>query len=262
MMEIVNFEKEVLQRSHDIPVVVDFWAPWCGPCQVLGPVIEKLANEAAEKWELIKVNTEENQETAANNNIRGIPAVKMFHKGKMIAEFTGALPKQQIENWLQEYLPDELKEELASIKSQLFNVGHKEAVMQLHSFVNANPTNEEAQVWLRASTIGNQLNIQQGELKRNPKFIELYESISDLTDLLGCQEEAPSNLSEKLDQARQSIRNFDYEVAVQSLIEATLLNKNFSNELPRRASVALFKLMGSDHPITKKYRRQFDMSLY
>ena len=106
-MAAIEFESAVLQRSREIPVVVDFWAPWCGPCRILGPVIEKLAAEAGNRWELVKLNTEEQPDIAREYGVRGIPNVKMFHGGEPIAEFVGALPEDEIRRWLDAYLPGE-----------------------------------------------------------------------------------------------------------------------------------------------------------
>ena len=128
----MNFSADVLEKSFKTPIVVDFWAEWCGPCRVLGPVIEELANEANGKWQLVKLNTEQEPELSAEYKIKGIPAVKMIYKGDVVAEFTGALPKWQIQQWLAENLPDERINEWEFILNQ-------GTITDLKKFVKANP---------------------------------------------------------------------------------------------------------------------------
>jgi putative thioredoxin len=96
-----NFEKEVLKKSEKMPVVVDFWASWCGPCQMLGPVIEKLAKEYKGKIDIVKCSVEENQETAEEYGIMSIPSVKMFKDGEIVDEFLGFMPESKIRDWLE-----------------------------------------------------------------------------------------------------------------------------------------------------------------
>ncbi|MEO0338758.1 MAG: thioredoxin, partial [Bacteroidota bacterium] len=115
----MDFQKTVIDKSFDQPVVVDFWASWCGPCQVLGPIIEEIAEEQKDKWNLVKVDTEQNQELAQEYEVMSIPNVKLFHKGEVIAEFMGALPRTSILNWLEEYLPSASKENLEDILERL-----------------------------------------------------------------------------------------------------------------------------------------------
>ncbi len=261
-MANINFEEEVLMRSQEVPVVVDFWAPWCGPCQVLGPVIEQLAEEANGKWELVKVNTDDNQEISAKYGIRGIPAVKMFYMGEVKAEFTGALPKFQIEKWLDEQLPNEQKDRLKTLEMQLFTEKHQEAVAALEDFARANPDMEEAQLWLAAATVGQHPERAIMSLHQTHTLYDLGESVKSLAELMDCKEEAASGMNEKLEAARHALKSHQYEEAIQSLIQATMLDKSFCNELPRRSCIALFKFFGQEHPLTKKYRRQFDMALY
>lgn len=100
-----TFEDEVIAKSHEVPVVVDFWAPWCGPCRALGPVLERLTEDASGAFRLAKVNTDESNAWSTKLGVRGIPAVKAFRGGELVAEFTGALPEAQVRTWLDDLVP-------------------------------------------------------------------------------------------------------------------------------------------------------------
>ncbi|MBS3072766.1 thioredoxin [Candidatus Pacearchaeota archaeon] len=99
-----DFDKNVIERSKKVPVVVDFWAAWCGPCRYLGPILEKLADEYKGKFILAKLNVEENGEKSNEYEIMSIPAVKMFKNGKVADEFIGAIPEERIKAWLDKNL--------------------------------------------------------------------------------------------------------------------------------------------------------------
>ena len=100
-----DFMTEVVERSRELPVVVDFWAEWCGPCRQLGPALEAAVEKRAGKVELAKVDVDSNQSLSASFGVQGIPAVKAFRDGQVVAEFTGAIPPAQIERWLDTLVP-------------------------------------------------------------------------------------------------------------------------------------------------------------
>ena len=105
--ELIDFQSDVIEASKTTPVLVDFWAEWCGPCVQLSPTLEKLAEEAGDSWTLLKVNTESQPELAAEYGIRSIPNVKLFVNGEMSGEFIGALPEEEIKRWLESNIPDQ-----------------------------------------------------------------------------------------------------------------------------------------------------------
>ncbi|MFP4352346.1 MAG: thioredoxin [Puniceicoccaceae bacterium] len=94
-------DKDVVHASEKVPVLVDFWAPWCAPCQMLGPVLEKLERKAGGSWKLVKINVDEEPQLARRFGVRGIPAMKLFKSGEVVAELSGYRPEEILESWVQ-----------------------------------------------------------------------------------------------------------------------------------------------------------------
>lgn len=257
----MDFNSAVLERSFERPVVVDFWAPWCGPCRVLGPTIEKLAEEQADKWDLVKVNTEEDTAVAQQYKIMSIPNVKLFHKGEVIAEFTGAQPRNVIEKWLAEHIPDDRK---ADLQSLIENAHTPEGLAQLETFVAGNPDIQEAVIGLARHLVF-QDTPKAVELVAHVKAAdEMTEVAQDIRTVLELQqfEDQGNPASSALVAAQAALGHGNHAQTIQQLIEATTFDKTLANDLPRRAAIAFFRLLGSAHPLTKEYRWRFDMALY
>ena len=113
-----SFEREVLERSHQLPVVVDFWAAWCGPCRMLGPLLEREAESRPDEFALVKVDVDANPELALRYQIQGIPAVKAFRDGEVVREFVGALPPPAVSQFLDELTGPTASERLAAELSE------------------------------------------------------------------------------------------------------------------------------------------------
>ena len=258
----MNFQAEVIEKSYQKPVVVDFWAEWCGPCKMLGPIIESLAEEQADKWDLVKVNTEEEYELAERYGIRSIPNVKMFYQGEVVAEFAGALPRASILRWLEEYLPDSRLGGLAAILQRLTDGGPAD---ELEAFVAQNPDVAEArlalaQVKLAADPPAALRLIE--DIRLGHKLEETAEALRTIAELLQLPAAAEPPAARLLAQARAAWQQQEDEAAIQAIIEAVTADKYYQNELPRRLAIALFHLWGPAHPLTKEYRWRFDMALY
>ncbi len=132
-----TFARDVIDRSHEVPVVVDFWAVWCAPCRQLTPVLEQAVDALEGQVELVTINVDENPRTALEYRVQGIPAVKAFRDGRMVDQFTGVLPPQAVEAFLRTLLPSEadrlveLGDEESLRKAIALEPGHPAALAAL-----------------------------------------------------------------------------------------------------------------------------------
>jgi putative thioredoxin len=263
-MEPYNFETEVLAKSNEIPVLVDFWSPSCGPCRVLGPVLDKLASQADGKWELIKINTMDHQQVAMDLDIQSIPHVKLFSKGKLVSEFVGSLPEPTLAKWLEEFIPTPAKEALNEIRDRL-SAGDEHALTDLRAFVSTHPDMGMARLILASETVMDtplEALALVEPIKPGNLLFDASENVRVLAEVLTFETDATEGAPIKIAAAREALEVRDFDQALSLTIEGIELDKTFQKELPRRATVSMLRLLGPQHPLTMKYRRKFEMALF
>jgi putative thioredoxin len=269
VVDIGDFRREVLERSHTIPVMVDFWAEWCGPCKILGPVLERLAGAAAGRWVLAKVDTERHPEVAQQYGVRSIPNVKLFVDGKVTHEFTGALPEQTVLQWLEKALPNEHRKDVERGR-QLIGEGRiAEAQDLLGRVLKADPANEDARVGLAGTYIQNDsqkaLDLIRNIEEHSPHYhvVEAIRIFASVADKVEHPDRLPdAAVKDRYLGALRALGNHDYASALKGFIDVLREDRYYDDDGSRRACVAIFNILGDDHETTRAYRRSFSSALY
>jgi len=272
-----NFEAEVLARSIEVPVLVDFWAEWCGPCKVLGPVLEKLAGEYAGEFILAKVNVDENQQLAGAFGIQGIPAVKLFRDGDLASEFTGALPEPMLREFLSKFLPTATdKEALAAAELEAAgNTGEAKSAYQ--AILAADPNHAKALLGLGrlAMTAGDndaarnyldQVSIVDDERKDADRLLARLdlqaggaENESVLREKIAAD---PNNLEARFELAQTLAGVERYDEALGEFLQVVKADRKFKDDGARKAMVQIFEVLGGEDPLTDKYRSELAAVLF
>lgn len=262
-----SFETDVLAASHDVPILVDFWAEWCGPCRYLGPVLEAMEAKAGGKWRLVKINVDEHQAVAQEYRIQGIPACKLFHKGEVIGEFTGALQEPQINAFFDEHLPSEEKALVASARERIAAGDAGGARQILEDVLAGDPANVEAATTL-ATIVFAENPARAAELVKDvppgdPSFeaAEAIRTLSEVAAKTEASEDHPGWPGYAAGNA--ALAEGDYDGALSAWIGVLSAgHRDVDDDGPRKACIALFKFLGEDHPTTQAHRRAFSSALF
>ena len=267
--ETNDFERDVIERSQTIPVLVDFWAEWCGPCKVLGPVLEKLAGEQSDRWAFAKLDTEAHPQVAARYGVRSIPNVKLFVDGEVVDEFVGALPEPRVVDWLSKSIPSRYRAQLADARRILSKNGAGPALDILRPITAAEPDNDEALVLTARAFLdsdpGRAAKTVEPVQLGSPHFDEA-EAIRTLSSMSAGVDDPrllpESPVKERYLQAIRSARTGDYETTLEGFIDVVRKDRKYDDDGARRGCVAIFNLLGNDHELTKRFRSALSSALF
>ena len=264
-----NFDRDVVERSWTIPVLVDFWAEWCGPCKVLGPVLEKLAGEHSDQWAFVKLDTEAHPHIAARYGVRSIPSVKLFVDGRVSDEFVGALPEARVVEWLKKALPSRFRSQLAEARRVLSDNGAGAAMEILGPIAAIEPDNHEALVLVARALLRSdpdQAAITVGPVQLGSPNFDEAEAIRTLSSVITSIEEAgdlpESPVKESYLGAVRSLRTGDYGTALEEFIEVVRRDRKYDDDGSRKACIAIFSLLGNDHELTRRFRPVLSSALF
>ena len=265
-----DFQYQVLAFSNQTPVVVDFWAEWCAPCKLLGPTLEKLAKEGAGSFRLAKVDVDENPSLAMQFEVRGIPAVKAFRNGQVIAEFSGARSEPDVRNFLLALAPNPGSLALDKGSSLLAGSEWDRASQVFSEVLKTNPDNAQALLGLAKSQLAQGNALQALPVLREFPASKEYSTAEQLIPLAQAMADADTesahdesdDLHNAYQHALRLVSLGNIPSAIDGMLDILRQDKGYRNGLARKLTVGMMHLLGEENSQTKRYRSELSSLLF
>ncbi len=273
-----NYQQSVIEQSFTTPVLVDFWAEWCQPCKTLMPLLAKLAEDYQGKFILAKINTEQQQELAAQFGIRSIPTVKLFKNGQPVDEFAGALPEAQIRQFLDQHIPRESDNTVMQAQQLLQQGDAGAALVMLTQAQTDDPSNHNISIAIAqtfaamddaASAVAvldklpeeRQQQDDVMQLRSHLDFDLLSKDTPDQATLEQRLADDENDSEARFQLATQHISNGDYPQALELLLILMRKDRNYEDDAARKTMLRIFDLLGED-PLVPRYRSKMMSLIY
>ena len=266
-----TFEVDVLNRSFQTPVIVDFWAPWCGPCRILGPMLERLATESDGDFFLAKVNVDENPNLSVRFSVQGIPAVKAFRDGEVASGFVGALPESRVREFVHEVAPSYADTAIQEAASLLATRHWEEAEARYGMILDEQPNNAAATLgFVRALLAQGKGMDALAHIENFPGGSEIIaaQQLEPLARVIAEVEIEDGHLEEQEDLATQYwqsarlLARGHYAAGMDGLLDVLRIDKAYRKGEPRAVMLGMFALLGDDDTRTREYRGELASVLY